>query len=291
VAWQEHLRAATNMYQREHEKNFTELGLRATTSKIVTLDLSLPRDDSSVAEETMCFRFLSGSLTWLDIIFSITAGRAPFLSSHYSRILNAESRIQLQDITGCQNWAMLQVARISAFYELKTQAIQQGDLDQTSYERTAGEINLEIECGLSQSAIHMLDPDSPWKDAKNHDAQSLVTQMVAYMATAYLHLVMHGFQKLELLDTTLSSAIRMLQTQVPSYVLPSLIAPIYVIGILAQEDQHFFREILSAPPLLDPLYRHRMRLLPVMEEIWKRRSRHGFAWKDCIDLTDSILLV
>lgn len=125
------------------------------------------------------------------------------------------------------------------------------------------------------------------------DPPTLVIHIFAYMASLYLHLVTHGFQKLEALDATISGAKRMLQTQISIHLLPALVSPLYIIGSVARQgDEQFFRNIFSSPPLLDPLLKHRGRILPILEEIWSRRqTTPGFAWKDSLELTYDILLL
>jgi hypothetical protein len=102
------------------------------------------------------------------------------------------------------------------------------------------------------------------------------------MASLYLHLVTHGFQNLEVLDTTISEAMRMLRSQIPAHILPALVCPLYVIGCVARkEDKQYFRNIFSSPPLLNPLLKHRGRILPILEEIWrKRHTVLGFSWNE-----------
>lgn len=125
------------------------------------------------------------------------------------------------------------------------------------------------------------------------DPSTLVTQIFAYMASVYLHLVTYGFQKLELLDAAVSGARKILETQIPPHLLRAIVSPLYIIGSVAKkEDEEFFRTLFSSPPLLDPLLEHRGRILPVLEEIWKRRqSTPSMAWKDALNLTQDLLLL
>jgi hypothetical protein len=113
------------------------------------------------------------------------------------------------------------------------------------------------------------------------------------MASIYLHVVTYGFQKLEMLDATVSGARKIFETQVSTHLLPAMVCPLYIIGSVAKkEDEGFFRTLFSSPPVLDPLLEHRGRILPVLEEIWKRRQASpGMVWKDALDLTQDLLLL
>jgi hypothetical protein len=285
-----------NMYQQSYKKNLARLGLAEKSRTILCEDLPLSEYEPVVAEEVVNFRFLGGTLIWLDITSSITAGTAPHLLPYHFCVVASNSQTKLEDIMGCKNWVMLQIGRIVALHEHKTQALQQGNFDCTEFEQTVGDISREIQCGLTQEALegfNISESDSATEFNTTSDPPTLVTHIFAYMASLYLHLVAHGFQKLEVLDTTISGAMRMLQTQISIHLLPALVSPLYFIGSVARQgDKQFFRNIFSSPPLLDSLLKHRGRILPILEEIWsKRQTTPGFAWKDSLELTYDILLL
>ena len=249
-----------------------------------------------VAEEVVSFRFFGGTIIWLDIISSITAGTAPRLLPYHFSVIAPNSQTQLEDLMGCKNWMMLQIGRIAALHEHKIQALQQRSFDCSNFEQTVSEISREVQCGLTQGALEgfsISECDSATMFNTKSDSPMLLTRIFAYMASLYLHVVTYGFQKLDVLDTTISGAVRMLRTRIPVHLLPALVLPLYIIGSVAkQEDEHFFRTIFSSPPLLDPALKHRERVLPILEEIWSRRkTTPGFEWKDSLDLTHDIMLI
>jgi hypothetical protein len=252
-------------------------------------------EDPAVAEQVVNFRFLSGTLIWLDITCSITTGTAPYTLPYHSRVLAPTSQTKLEEIMGCKNWAMLQIGRIAALHEHKTQALFEGQFDSTEFEEVASNISREIECGLAQEALEGFNI-SEWNFETTSNAMSdpptPVTQIFTYMASLYLHLVTHGFQKMEVLDTTISEAMRTLRTHIPKHLLPTLVSTIYIIGSDArEEDEQFFRDIFSSPPLLDPLLKNRGRILQMLEEIWRRRKiTDAVTWKDNLELTHDVLL-
>ncbi|CAO2648883.1 Nn.00g098320.m01.CDS01 [Neocucurbitaria sp. VM-36] len=285
-AWRPHLHAIINMFQRGHNNEFAQLSLNEETRWILSADLPLHGSDAAVAQEVVCFRFVTGTILWLDIVASITAGKTPLLLSHHSRMLAAGSQTQLREVMGCENWVLLQISRISRLHENKVQAIQQGKIDLTDFEKDASEINFGLQYGISQISSASPPPST------TEDPHTFVTQMFAYMAAVYLHLVIHGFQKLYLLDKALSNAMGIIRDHTSSRLLQAMVAPLFVIGTIAkQEDQQCLRYTLASPPLVDPFLRHRTRLLPMLEIIWKRRETFGFAWSDCVELTKDVLLV
>ncbi|CAM1509906.1 Fc.00g002410.m01.CDS01 [Cosmosporella sp. VM-42] len=289
-AWQAHLRAAMNMYRQSYKNNLAKFGLEEESRKILNEDLPPPENEGMVTSEVVTFRFFSATMIWLDIISSITAGIAPYLLGHHSRFAATDSRTKLEDIMGCKNSVMFQIGRIAALYDHKTRALQQGDFGCTEFEQAVVEISRDVQRGLSQYASEC---DSvPWFNRRS-DPPKLLTNIFRHMASVYLHLVTHGFQKLEALDDSISRVMKLLQTQTSTYLLPALVAPLFIVGSVAREgDEPFFRHIFSSQELLDPSLEHRGKILPILEDIWMRRRVNScFAWGDSLELTTDILLV
>ncbi|MCJ1328912.1 hypothetical protein MMC10_005589 [Thelotrema lepadinum] len=295
-AWLAHLRAAMTMYQQGHKENYLRYGLTETTRKIICEDVPLPQYEPLLAEEVVNFRFLSGTIIWLDIISAITAGTAPYLLHRHTSVIASNSQTQLENLMGCQNWVMLQIGRIAALHRQKTQALQQAHFDCTELELIVSDISREIQSGLTQGALesfNVSELDSATAFYTTSDPSTLVTNVFAYMASVYLHLVTHGFQRLEELDATMFRAMRTLQSQVSIHLLPALVLPLYIIGSVAKQgDRQFFRNAFSSAPLLDPIFEHRRRVLPILEEIWARSQiTPGFSWQDSLELTNNLLLL
>jgi C6 transcription factor Pro1 len=300
--WKIHLRAATNMQQRYFRDNLIEYGLSKGAGAILRGERNFSMDDGlPVLQEIMIYKFFTGVIIWLDIISSITAGSAPHLLSHHFRDIPASSPwIKLEEIMGCQNQVMLQIGRIAALYEHKTQILRKGHLVNTRIEETARDISREIESCLAQTALEGLS----FSDGRNTppvlnpmvsmNSPTLVTHMFALMAAIYLHLVIYGFQELELLESASHRAMKTLNTQVPAHLLPAMVCPLYVIGSVARQEEErvFFRKLFSSPPLLDPLFENRTKVLPALEEIWRQREiRNDLTWEDSLELVPDLLLL
>ena len=148
------------MYQQGYTENLVRVGLAEKSRTILFEDLSLSEYEPVVAEEAVNFRFLAGTMVWLDIISSITAGTAPHLLPHQFSVFASNSQTKLEDIMGCKNWVMLQIGRIAALHEYKTQALQQGRFDCTEFEQTVGDITREIQCDLTQGVLEGSDPST-----------------------------------------------------------------------------------------------------------------------------------
>jgi len=298
-AWRPHLRAAMFMYQRGLNQNPEYFGME---DKPMTYEhLPISEEEAADAEQVATFRLLSGTLIWLDILSAITSGTAPFLLSYHPSVLTSSSPIKLGDIMGSRNWIMLQIGRISALHEHKMQALDQGQFDSTYFDQTVEHISRDIQSGLTHEALdgfNISDSDPAATFCAGSidtvsDPVSLITHSFVYMATFYLHLVNHGFQNLETQEGIISAAMRMLQTQISVHLLPALVAPLFVIGSVAKnQDEQFFRGIFSSPPLSDASLKHRERILPILEEVWtRRRTAPRFSWNDCLELTSETLLL
>lgn len=281
------------MYQRGHSTNFVHLGLSEKSRTILTTDLPLLEGDSIVVEEIASFKFWVGTVIWLDIISCITTGSTPLLLSQHCQVLSIESHIQLRDTMSCQNWIMVQIARIAELQTRRTQTNKQGHLDYNDLELAASNIGSEIEGDLSRTTIQNTGTTPNQTSDAFQDRYAFITRIFSYMAIVYLHLVMHGFQDMDVLETKISIVTTMLRLKAVKHVLPSLVPPLYVIGAACstQRHQQFFREVFSSPPVIDPFFQHRVKILPVLEEIWRRQGTGGLAWNDCIELTKDILLV
>lgn len=273
-----------NMYQRSGVFDRASLDLTSRSGAVLNEDLPLLEYEALVSNETAYFRFISGALIWLDIVSCITAATTPHLLLCHSTVMAPDSQIRLEDIMGCKNWVMRQIGRIAELHADKLQALRQGHFNCQEFKRTIIDIDIEIQRGLDASESDSAAFCSP---------PTLITPVFANMASVYLHLITHGFQQLGALDAVISRTMIMLQTEVPTHVLPALVAPLYVIGSVAREgDEQFFRDAFSSPPLLDPSLKQRTRILPILEEVWnKRKAEPAFLWEDSLELIHDVLLI
>ncbi|KFY26141.1 hypothetical protein V493_04253 [Pseudogymnoascus sp. VKM F-4281 (FW-2241)] len=278
-AWKAHLRAATSMYQRNNRYGSAPPGLAVLKEELPLLEF-----EALVSNEAAQSRFISGTLIWLDIISCITTATTPQLLLLHSAVMAPDSQTRLEDIMGCKNRVMLQIGRIAALHANKLQALRQGHFNCEQFEGTISDISIELQSGFDASEPNPVPLCNP---------STLITPVFASMALVYIHLITHGFQQLELLDAVIARVITTLQRETPMHLLPALVAPLYVTGSVArQEDEQFFRDIFSSPPLLDTSLKQRTRILPILEEVWnKRRTEANFLWEDSLELIHDILLI
>lgn len=290
------------MFQRSYEdSDGSHFASKEESKKIIRENLPLRNNDliagdSVVADEVTHYRFLTSTLIWLDIISSITRGKGPELFFHHARIISSNSEIRLEYIMGCKNWVMLQISRITNLHSRILQAHQELTFDCAGFIETAGDIDKEIQSGVTQEAFTCFNiSDHDYSQSQNaiSEPTQVITYIFACMASIYLHLVTQGFHNLDVVDHSVTAAMTMLQTQGPAQILPALVSPLFVIGCVAREEhKSFFRLTFSSWPLLDPILKYRGRISNILEDIWSRRiSDPLFDWKACVELTGDILLL
>lgn len=284
-----------NVYERAYEQKLATFGLDETSRTILWENLPLSGHPPLVEAEVTSFRFLGGTMIWLDIVSSITSGTSPHLLPYHVPTISPESPTKLEEIMGCENWVMLQIGRIAALHERRIQALHQGHFDESEFERAVGDAGRQLQYGISQGHLEGLDISDHKSAAPGslENERTLVTRFFAYMASVYLHLVAHGFQRLEELDAVIPPAMELLQDRVPTHLLPALVCPLYVIGsVSTPANEAIFRRYFASSPLLDPFFPFRSKILPILEEIWRmRRTIPSVSWKDSLDLTKDVLLI
>jgi hypothetical protein len=249
------------------------------------------RDEGPVVkQEVATFRFMGGTIIWLDIISSITSGEAPKLFPYHSGVLASGSHTKLESFMGCRNWVLRQIGRIAALHGDRREAKYAGQPNDPEFQQAVIDIGHDIEYGLTGEALgdFGITPGASC-GLKNTppDPITLTTRMFAWMAVVYLHLVTHGFKDLQRLETPITSSLELLRTQIPTQIIPALVAPLFIIGCAAREaeEQDLFRIILASPPFQEPLYKHRAHILAAMEQVWRRRrAENGLTWNDVLGL-------
>lgn len=291
--WQIHLRAAIDVFRKPCKDRWATPGLvePSTTliSKAKPAEHNLP-----VSEETVVFRFLSAVVLWLDIISCITTGRSPRLLSVHSDTLSPSSQIRLENIMGCENWVVLQMGRIAALQEYKTQASHNA----ADFNNRADTISKELRHHLTQGFLDSIriTNSNPAAPKPVEASPTLVTRIYALGAFIYLHVVASGFQtQTEELSTTVWEAMALLRTLFPANSIHAIVCPLYIIGsvVRSDKDKDFFRIVFSKPPLLVPSLAHRNTILPLLEDIWRMRetSVSGWTWEDSLRLSNHNLLL
>jgi hypothetical protein len=81
-----------DMYRRARESDLSDFALADAARTILLEDLPLVDCSPAVTEEVVGFRFFSGTVIWLDVVSSITVGKAPYLMSFRTNTLSTLAR-------------------------------------------------------------------------------------------------------------------------------------------------------------------------------------------------------
>jgi len=250
------------------------------------------------SSEQMAFRFFSALLLVDDIIASTALGEEPKLYQFHDSILGngqwqtwkdeqAPYTIQLESIMGCQNWAMVAVARISALDAWKKRQKAAGDLDVMELALRAAGIKSVLVASLtrievSPPAVPAETNESVWgiftpsngQASAMADQSLLATRIWAHAAILYLSVVVSGWQPSSSeVRHHVACIVELLSQRILSWaVLRTIAWPFCVAGCLAGPTQEpLFGSIvggLRPPGLLGPL----QKALHIMEVVWRRRD-------------------
>ncbi len=259
--------------------------------KFLEADLHSPEHKGLPDQKVVIFRFLSGVVLWLDIISSVTSGKTPRLLPVYDSPTLVRTKPNLQDIMGCENWAIFQMGQITALHEYKMHELYSHGFTTTEFTTRADAINQELLRGMANSHLGTMSEikkDPVW-------SQKIITVVFALSAFIYLHLVVHGFRiEQEDLSNRISEAMILLQTEPGRTYRHALVCPLYIIGCAArnENEKDFFRRVFSTAPVLHPSLEHRTKILPLIEETWRRRSYdQTWTWQDNLRLSSHPILL
>ncbi|PVI01079.1 hypothetical protein DM02DRAFT_562063, partial [Periconia macrospinosa] len=295
-----HLDAAVHCLKQIMGVDTVSAGHEAMNRFFTVMDLlgpsPWPRDYRKfqiVSPDQVGFRFFTSVLVADDIIASTALGEEPRLYDQHAGLMSegieGEWCVDLEVILGCQNWAMLEIGKISALAAWKkksnarddahSELANRGDAIKASLQASLERLNSQSRAskvrttsiGVQNLKIFQTWQQSPITPA----AQSqIVTRIWAHSALIYLSITTNGWNPddveirknvahvIELLDSELS----------PPALLRTVAWPFFVAGCLAQPSQvPFFRRQEGH---LQPsgMFVTVRKAIEMMEVIWQKRA-------------------
>jgi hypothetical protein len=253
---------------------------------ILCNSIPLEGEAADLCNDVSSMRFMTSAVFWLDMIGSITEGTEPRLLSMHSTHLGTGSGIRLEEVMGCQNTVMAQISRIAA---LQATTIRTGFFPES-----------ELEIADIREALRQANQQAMALMREAHESQSKasetiakVTQLFSHAAGIYLHLTAIGFQDCCTLQQITADAMAYMRTQITADLIPGLVFPLFIIGcaIDRHDDQELFRSTFSSHQFLNPLFKQRAKLLPILEHVWNERWGEGYSWRTVVQLSRDILLI
>lgn len=155
--WQTHLDAAIDLFEQileHHGKTGSTPQMSAVLSNLHRPSLAA----NALNTEQGAFRFFSSILVVADLISSTVLNRRARLSAYHSELrrssLREQPSLDLEEITGCQNWVLLAIGDISTLARWKTDQMLNGELSRTELISRATLIEEVLHKGLESIDRH-----------------------------------------------------------------------------------------------------------------------------------------
>ncbi|KAG8672646.1 Trichothecene biosynthesis transcription regulator tri10 [Fusarium poae] len=277
--WRVHLLAANTLIHVLVEGWSTALlsGPPATSiwCELDDSDFGLTEDQNSLSFEYLgALRFLSNSLATTGILSCISLGpSAPF--EDYGHLLDQPGLIQMDEVLGCKNWAMLTILEVGKLDRWKRQEQEHNRLSLKTLARRA----MMIEDMLTEE-LQRLPTSETLPD--------LITRIYAASITTYLHTVVSGLNpNLSEVQDSVSATILLLERLPDLQAVASVTWPLAVTGCMASEsNKDFFRNTLRSYDATFTSLKKYDGTLEVLEDAWQKReidTESPIRWEDLMD--------
>jgi hypothetical protein len=221
--------------------------------------------------------FFSGVLLWFDTISAASIRQKPqYASICAAAVGDNESRLQLPDIMGCENWAMVLVRDITVLDVWKSEMLSDGRLSMRELALRAANLELRLESGMervSKELSERLD-ESPNRGKLTVDILK-ITHAFAAGALVYLHVITSGPNPtLPEISSSVSRVLDTLNALPPSRV-RNAVWPLCIAACMAGvEQQDTWRELVQRVGLTSPTstFGSAARAWDVVEVCWKMRE-------------------
>ena len=224
--------------------------------------------------------FLVGTFIWFDILASASTRSKPFLENNFEYL----DYIELDKVMGCENWAMILVARISLLEEWKLDMQRNGRLSMAQLSTRGSEIEKMLNSGL---ASQTLCPSDPVLENCPSRYTSTITRIFAYTALTYLHTVVSGAHpELTEIKASVSITIAAFSNLPVPKLLQNLVWSFCITGCMASRDQDsFFRNLIASAGVDGECPGNYWKAFEVIQECWRLRENQGQGPGDGIDWT------
>lgn len=301
--WQTHLDAARALFVRIkywitiplHELGFTDAsqnliqryGREDETANVISLSY----------DEILALDFFASALVWFDILSSVSTGLKPSYPEVFSSLLSdEEGRIQLCQLMGCKNWVMAIIMDIAILDDWKSEGERRGNLSLPEVARRGAAIEIRLKTGLLKSKLVPMDPRTDPCGERTVESQ-YVTQIFAYAAQVYLHVVQSGaYPEIIEIKESVIETLRAFQNFPDPRWVRHLVWPFCVAGCMAGEEyEDDFRRLAATAKMNVEAFGNLEKASAIMEECWRGRRRQrtdAWSWKTAMaGLGINVLLI
>ncbi|KAH8197766.1 hypothetical protein TruAng_008055 [Truncatella angustata] len=297
-SWIIHINAAVELF--EHILSQHRYGSIATPFMAILDELVSPKAgpaSSAIPFPTWnatqaAYRFFVSNLMVNDIISGCALRKAPKLKRYHNELLGRLSRDQkptldLEDITGCQNWVLIQIGEIAALTEWKDRKRKEGSLSSPALSQRASTIQSALHAGCQQlesCSVTRIESEAAKESALDppyfatdyllsSELRGTITHIWAHAAFLYLQSVVVGCQPSNpQIHDCIEQTIYEFKILKSPTMLRSLSWPIFVTGSLASGEQtSSIRALIDS---MGTLYKvgTTHHVIAALEKLWADRS-------------------
>jgi C6 transcription factor Pro1 len=238
--------------------------------------------------------FFSGVIIWLDILGSASTSLRPQYADICAAALgDANSKVQLQHLMGCENWVMTIIREIAVLEDWKKGMVSDGVLNVRELVRRAGDIEQRLKIGTARLTERLSQVSNRYgayvKNSMDECSKDLVvsriTHVFACAAQVYLNVVVSGPNpKLPEMCECVARTLNALNALPAAELIRNVVWPFCIAGCMATHDQEQnFRDLAFAAKIDEHVFGTSWKAAEVMETCWiMRRSpetdQNGTDW-------------
>jgi hypothetical protein len=242
-------------------------------------DQTKEHQDRAIPHPNTSISFLLGFFIHMHIITCASTRSSQFLISDH-KVLLETGEINLADLIGCSNWAMIFIFKISSLDKWKKEEEDAHRLSLIELTKRGRQIEERLLSRLA-SIENDLSKRAPVDAHLRPDfIKTEITRIFALSAITYLHVVISGaYPDIPDIKRSVSKTIDALRSLPDPKLLQHVVWPYCISGCLAaDEQQKIFRELVSLPRITHGTC---LEALSLMEECWRFRktesSSHDWA--------------
>jgi hypothetical protein len=291
--WQMHLAAAANLVP-------ALVQARKTSITAGSDHIDRQQEESTLdSEDDSAIRFLLGSFISFDIISCASTRSSPFLGLDHKLILE-RAGIHLENLTGCENWAMVFIFEISLLDKWKKEAERAYKLSIVELTKRGSQIEERLQERLAdienrpKSSIGASSGNS--SGILSASVHTEITKIFALSAMTYLHVVISGaYPEVPEITKSVSKTIHAFQSLTDAKLLQNMAWPFCISGCLAfDRKQHtVFRDLVSTAEITQSTVGTCLEALKIMEECWEVRKKcsDNYDWVSVMDKRGQYVLL
>jgi C6 transcription factor Pro1 len=229
--------------------------------------------------------FFSSVMLWFDILGAASTGLRP----QYDNICAAafgrpNSKIQLQKIMGCENWAMVAIRETALLHDWRRNMNEGRRLNARELVERVEPLKRKLQAGIAEAAdLCRADNDDSARNGGRENLVRRVTNAFACGACVYLTVVVSEPDPgLPEMRANVSATLAALCALPDPKNLRSTVWPFCIAGCMATRDQQpAFEDLASRAGIDEDVFGRSWRALEVMKRCWRMRAVSGTKREKC----------